>query len=298
MLKKKTCLLLGAGASQHLGFPLGCELRQLMLTRLFDAKGKPAGLGEGLTRGNEDLSLFYDRLAYGNWSSPDAFLEKHREFIQTGKHLIGNILSEFEDVRRITLQGGWYDRLVSEIHVDDPCKLKDNGLSVVTFNYDRSLDFRLHKYIENQFGIEASEAWSLLEDAIKIVHVHGSLGRYPQSTYADKSNIYDWGQDIKIISEVEDDTEEFRLASDLLNNADRVVVLGFGFAADNVKRLKYFKQTVEEERDIAIAVGHMRGTAHELATQEWLSQWGLKPRQHFFPYTANQVVDFVPGLFI
>ena len=43
-------------------------------------------------------------------------------------------------------------------------------------NYDRSIDFRLHKYIEHHFGVPADEAWQVLTDSIPIVHVHGTLG--------------------------------------------------------------------------------------------------------------------------
>jgi len=35
-----------------------------------------------------------DNRKYGNWSSPDSFLEKHREFIKTGKYLICRTLDE------------------------------------------------------------------------------------------------------------------------------------------------------------------------------------------------------------
>ena len=225
MLKKKTCLLLGAGASKHLGFPLGFELRQSILSLLHDLKDKPADkIPDEIKRSDENVPLFFDRLAYGNWSSPDAFLEKHREFIKIGKYLICRILAEHETIWNVTARGGWYDRLVSAIHVDDPNKLKDNGLSIVTFNYDRSIDFRLHKYVENQFGIETSEAWRILQDSIPIVHVHGTLGKYPASPYGDKERYYDRGQDIKIVSEIDDDTDEFRLASRLLNEAEKVKV--------------------------------------------------------------------------
>ena len=299
MLKKKTCLLLGAGASKHLEFPLGDELRQQMLGVLRAEKTKPVDkLPEEFKKSGEDISLFYDRLAYGNWTSPDAFLEKHREFIKTGKYLICRCLADLENSAKIVTSGGWYDKLVSAIHVDYVNQLKDNQLSVVTFNYDRSLDFRLHKYVENQFGIESGEAWKMLNEAIPIVHVHGTLGKYPDWGYGDKSQYFERGQDIMIVSEVEDDTDEFRLASKLLKEADRVIVFGFGFGTDNVRRLKFFKTAGEvEDRELIIATGPNRGTVPSQETTEWLSQWGLEQKKHHWDMDCNTFLNYVSNPF-
>ena len=292
MLSRRTCLLLGAGASSHLRFPLGNELRKKMLFELRGQKDKEYDtLPEDFRRGREDLVAFYEKLAYGNWTSPDAFLEHNREFIQTGKYLICRCLTEYEDLWSVTSSGGWYDRLVSAIHVDDPSKLRDNELSIVTFNYDRSIDFRLHKYIEHQFGVPSVDAWQILKESIPIVHVHGTLGEYPKWAYGDKSSVWERGQDIKIISEIGEETPEFQRASELLNNAERVVVFGFGFAPDNVRRLKYFKENGVEERDVIIATGHGGGAVAQQALRNHLGRWGLVPRKHHFPVPANSIFD-------
>lgn len=290
MLPKRTCLLLGAGASSHLSFPLGNELRRRMLFQLLAQKDKALdAIPETFRQGGEDLSAFYDQLAYGNWTSPDAFLEHHREFIKTGKFLICHCLLEFEQPWSLTQNGGWYDALISAIHVDSPEKLRDNNLSIVTFNYDRSIDFRIHKYVENQFGIPSQEAWQLLKDSIPIVHVHGTLGEYPKWGYGDQTSAWERGQDIKIIFEVGENTEEFRYASELLNSAERVVVLGFGFGQDNVRRLRYFTNQEFESRDIVIATGPTQGSHSNKMIDERLAQWGLIRNTHHFAYTAERL---------
>jgi hypothetical protein len=262
------------------------------LGELLSQKDKePSDLPEDFKRGGENLSAFFDKLAYGNWTSPDAFLEKHPEFIQTGKYLICRLLSRYEQPWGVVQNGGWYDKLVSAIHVDDPMKLKDNELSIVTFNYDRSIDFRLHKYVENRFGMPSYDAWQTLVKAIPIVHVHGSLDEYPRSAYGDQSSLWERGQKIKIISEVEENPPEFQYASELLNSAERVVVFGFGFATDNVRRLKFFRECENDDRDIIIASGNTLGTAHKKETAGWLSQWGLIEEEHYFQLDANRLFD-------
>ena len=161
----------------------------------------------------------------------------------------------------------------------------------MTFNYDRSIDFRLHKYIERHFGVTSVEAWQILTDSIPIVHVHGTLGDYPKWKYGDESSAWERGQDIKIISEIDDDTPEFQRASDLLNGADRVVVFGFGFAVDNVRRLNFFKEQDKDERDIIIATGKGRGGVHAQETCDWLAKWGLINQAHHFAFDANRIFD-------
>lgn len=307
MLPKQTCLVLGAGASKHLGFPLGHELRQKMLWELLGQKDKPVeALPEDFRKGGEDLKLFFERFSFGNWNSPDAFLAKHKEFLQTGKYLICLCLSQFEQPWGVTASEGWYKQLIQAIHVDDPHRIKDNQLSIVTFNYDRSIDFRLHKYIEQHFCLSTQKAWEILEHSIPIVHVHGSLGSYPRWHYGDTSNLWERGQEIKIVSELQDDTPEFHEASRLLNEAERVIVLGFGFNTDNVRRLRFFKTFSPDsiancdfdDREILIAAGYLPGVAAQAAQADWLRQWGLLPDQTVFAVNANDFCDQVCNPFL
>lgn len=290
MLTKRTCLLLGAGASKHLGFPLGGELRSQMLKELWEVKNlRPEQIPDDFKRNGENISLFYDRLAYGSWSSPDACLEKHSEFANVGKYLMCKLLSDIEDIDQITRLGGWYENLVSAINVDHPSKLKDNGLSIVTFNYDRSIDVRLHNYVQHQFGIEPSKAWEILQNSIPIIHVHGMLGKYPDTPYADKQRLYERSQDMKIVSETNGDTVEFRLASKLLNEAERVVVLGFGFADENVKRLNFFKPTGMEHKDVRVANGNVVNMGHVIETRRLMRQCGLEENEHCLHKNCNEL---------
>lgn len=293
MLPKRTCLLLGAGASKHLGFPLGDELRKMMLDELFEQKDKKhKDLPEDFHRGDEDLAAFYDKLAHGGWNSPDAFLEQHQEFVQTGKYLICKCLSKFEKPEYLIHEGGWYDRLVSSIHVDAPRMLKENNLSIVTFNYDRSIDFKLHMYIQHRFGMSSDEALQMLTDSIPIVHVHGMLGEYPKWDYGNISSVWERGQNIKIISEIGEGSAEFQRASKLLNDAERVVVFGFGFAPDNVRRLNYFKKHDKEDRDIIVATGSLPGNVRVEKNKRWLAHWGLERNKHHYTIDVNNLFDF------
>ncbi len=293
MLSKSTCLLLGAGASTDLGFPLGSELRLNILDELRrmtdqDVESLPPTLQAEAHRRKE----FHDKLHYGNWTSPDAFLERYPMFVNLGKYLICRTLAKCERPHGASNgTWGWYDHLVNAIHTDSASRLKENRLSIVTFNYDRSLDFRLHMYVTHQFDFAESEGWEILQDAIPIVHVHGLLGHYPRWPINSTNGVFERSRDIKIISEVEDATPEFEKASQLLHAADRVIVIGFGFAQRNVERLRFF-DTVENlgSRDLSIITGGL-SEAFRLDMENRLKVYGLKDSQIIYKSMIHHVVS-------
>jgi len=304
MIEKNICLLLGAGASSHLGFPLGEGLKNSILLELDQMrKSDLSRYPEGIRDSGEDLDEFYERLHMGDWNSPDAFLEDYPQFMNTGKYLICKQLAEKEHQSDFIGKIGWYKHLINAIRVDDLDDLKHNRLSIVTFNYDRSIDHRLHGYVKAKSkSRDDEEAWQIVKESFEIIHLHGSLGEYPKYKYGSTDDIYARSQDIKIISEVEVEersdgyvNDTFKRASECLMFTDRVVVLGFGFAKDNVKRLKYFQEKkvdkssfnrgrdfnkLPEERDIIIAMGN-QNLVYKKSTEEWMKQWGLREKTHF-----------------
>jgi len=108
----------------------------------------------------------------------DAFLEHRIEFLDIGKAAIASRLIGLEDKDRIfTTKNSWYQHLYGALNCTQS-EFADNALSVVTFNYDRSLECYLHACLANTYGVSEERAAELLEH-IPIVHVHGSLGRLP-----------------------------------------------------------------------------------------------------------------------
>ncbi len=299
MLTMKTCLLLGAGASAHLGFPLGADLKYQILGELNSQRKKPKDqLPEDFRKGAEDLNEFFEHLAFDDWSSPDAFLEKHPEVMTTGKYLITRSLSQCESEWGVASNRGWYNRLISAIGVDHVDKLKRNQLSIVSFNYDRSLDFRLHKYVERRFKLTPDDAWQTLNDAIPLIHLHGILGEYPKWPFGHQADFHERAQSIKIVSEIGDNLPAFQQASKLLNDADRVIVIGFGFAPDNVRRLNFFKEQSLEDRTVIVAAGPSGGSEYQKKVDATLQRWGLKPGVHYHMYDTNLFFDYGLNPFI
>jgi hypothetical protein len=239
----RTTLILGAGSSVHCGFPLGMQLiNDIARTR---NPGRSLSLPPGWRQ--DDVDAFITRLSRSGHYSIDAFLETAPESMEIGKFLIASKLKMLEEVDRLfpPNDSGWYQYLFNCLANDSEQSFDQNQLSVVTFNYDRSLEAYLFHALKARFRMEDGVALKELQK-IPIIHVHGSLGAFPQVSYEPIENpdaLLEVSKSIKIISEIRDMGEsfcndEFREAHDTINESQKVFFLGFGFHAENIRRLK------------------------------------------------------------
>lgn len=124
----------------------------------------------------------------------------------------------------------------------------EGKLSIITFNYDRSLEAFLHSAAQHRCGLDRDQAWQTVKK-IRITHIHGILGTYPDYPYVNKSTpdeLLDISKQIKIISELDAASDEFcspeySVAHDQLHEAERIIFLGFGFHKNNIRRFNFFK---------------------------------------------------------
>jgi len=184
-------------------------------------------------------------------SSVDAFLEYRPEFLKVGKLAMTLALVPNED--ESTLLGfayrgsGCYQYLFSSLNVsfDD---LDKNRLSIITFNYDRSIEhylFKALKYTHNRPDVECAETLS----KIPIVHVHGSLGALPWQSQQARAyvptytaeDIQSASEKIIVVSEGQETSPEFERAFKLMEKAERIYFLGFGYNRVNLQRLGVHK---------------------------------------------------------
>ena len=311
-------LVLGAGASIPFGFPSGQNLVDIICTQLLSqtlqAKTRVEKLfterwarNFGILEqrfGNKALSKFADRLLHSGESSVDAFLEsQEKDFVEIGKAVIAasllpcerqeTLFRHFVDIRRLPgdteeLSKNWYQYLWSELNA--PFELfGKNELSVVTFNYDRSLEHYMFTTLKNKYPDKSDDEYAETMRSIPIIHVHGKLGplhwecsgsnlksAVPYDSMASGSHfgikdndIKDYREawfdiargNIKVIHEGTDESDEFKQAQDLIANAQQLYFLGFGYHPANLRRLN---------PDVLKQVKKIRGTTYELSlTRIW-----------------------------
>lgn len=245
MIESKTVLVLGAGASHPYGFPLGTKLREDILHLQTD-------WSELSTQTRlVDHPLFNEFVAafrQSRLSSIDAFLGLRSRFSEIGRMAISMLLLNYEIYSRHRLvsqpQQDWYDYLWNRLADGSWEELSFKNLSIVTFNYDRSLEFFLLSAMRGAYGVTQGEAEQKLE-SLKIVHAYGDLGsvfsadtRYiPYGDPVTSQNVRKAAELLKVIPESRDDGPTFLEARETLTQADAVCFLGFGFDKTNLRRL-------------------------------------------------------------
>lgn len=262
MIKEKTVLILGAGASASFNFPLGSRLVDDILT--FIKSSQYSGHRNrvmGVTSTNiDDLNEFHDTLKYSGKVSIDSFLENHDEFMNLGKAIITRVLTRYERKDNIFTSGSestnWYyylfdklGRTISEIEASL------SNLNVITFNYDRSLEFLLYHALLNSFKLDAEKCGSMIS-TFDIIHFYGLLGELHESN-SDGRKFQNKLSDVELLKCIEglniiregaSSGNEIKKAHDCLEKAKRIIILGFGYYQTNLERLN-IKKIIHSKAD-------------------------------------------------
>ena len=194
---------------------------------------------------NEIVGEFNTSLRFSGRPSVDAFLEYRHEFMGVGKASMALSLIVFENRNALFGSGGnWYEHLFGRMNAPFD-SFGENRLSVVTYNYDRSLETYLFEALKHSYGKSDVEVADVLAK-IPIVHVHGQLGDLPwqksrgrhyKATF-DTSEIRDAAEGIRVVSEPTQIEGAFGPARDQIESGERIVFIGFGYHRENFTRLK------------------------------------------------------------
>jgi hypothetical protein len=241
MIKSRTTLILGAGASAPYGFPIGSALRdQLLLTdQEFVTWTRNVGRdGDEWLRVQSILHDFQPE-------SIDDFLRMYGEHADLVKMAIARQLSKFESVKahvNVANADPWYRTLLDEVLGND-VRLGGGMLSIVTFNYDLSLEAYLVTTLMARHRITRDEAIAALS-ALQIQHIYGDLGPTQLThghgrEYLPFANIADLQVAANGISTCFEpkSRDAVMKARKLIEQSSNVLFLGFAYSHENLKRL-------------------------------------------------------------
>jgi hypothetical protein len=253
MITKATVLVLGAGVSIPYGYPSGGGLVQDIFQGISNTDWRELYKAFDVT--DNEMYALRSELHLSQKPSIDAFLEHRPEFLRAGKLAIALSLLSKEDPDKLSdfdiRDKGIYHFLYNSLAASWE-EFKNNKLTIVTFNYDRSLEHFLFTALKHSYNKSDSEIAEAIQ-SIPIIHVHGSLGPlvwqdqkgneyYPLFTRKKNPNeigkkIRDASENIKIVSEAQPKSQEFELAFERIKNAERIYFLGFGYFNVNLERL-------------------------------------------------------------
>ena len=279
MIKRRTVLVLGAGASAPYGFPCARDLRDKIISGLSKEIAQPFQLLVAAGFDAQHVTNFRDALQKSGQASVDVFLEHRSEFLPVGKTAIAAALIPYEDEAK--LWGGdqnWYEYLWQRLGPSLLDDVAQSQLSVITFNYDRSLEHFLFSALRESHNLGTDYAARYLREIIRIVHVHGQLGPLPWADTGfgngrsyqphDPANLKDAAvaaaKGIRIVHESAKDDPQYVQARQLLAQAEIVIFLGFGYLRENVERLA-IRSLSPNIALIGTAYGLMEGERAEVA---------------------------------
>jgi hypothetical protein len=270
MIQNETVLVLGAGASMPYGYPSGYGLRQKLINpKLF------AHLVAKNTINSDFPQIFCQSFRLSGMKSIDAFLARRGKDLlpdqktslgDLGKYGIALALrqgksfdtlfhcdSTSKNLVDVDTSDNWYEYLWAQLsqgikkdNINDFLKTR---LTLVTFNYDLSLQHYLFTAMRNTYGINADEISRLLKP-INFYHMYGKLAGNPYSnTFKyDFDVTYDWrllNEDIESIKVIDEqraiEAVDLFDAQESLRHAKRICFLGFGFDETNILRLDIAK---------------------------------------------------------
>lgn len=240
---KRTVLVLGAGASYPYGFPLGEDLKKDLLLALRSDhvsadQVKSLGCGDAL------IEKFKESLERSSHRTIDELLETKPKFRQIGAFLIASVIAGHEHLSLQKMSGlmdmDWYGHLYRILNFHSGVS-DDIDLTVVSLNYDRSLEF----FLDDRIGLDCPE--HLEEQArrklkrIRFIHPHGCLGDYHSIPYRldlhDLSLLQKAADNIRIVADRIDDEPAMKDAQDAILAAQDVLFIGFRYDPRTLDRL-------------------------------------------------------------
>ena len=265
------------------GFPSGDQLKERIISSLesFPKRAGPGTQLENLMHQSgidvDHVEEFRDELAGAHHVTIDRFLQNRPDFEGIGKLAIAAALIPFEHdsivpllfpwkarpETKACLVHGWYRYLAGELNLS----VTDWGrglLTIITFNYHRSLEHYLFTILKSTCGKSAEECWRIFL-SIPIIHIYGQLGLYnPVGTglaYGSPLELpiaREAAKNIWIMHESKDQGL-IQQAKDAVREAELICFLGFGYHRENLAPLGITSDTPGK---------HILGTAYGLTEDE------------------------------
>jgi hypothetical protein len=332
----KIAYVIGAGASNEIGMPLGKDLKKqisALLTNERDAlrtlnfeqaaqfcfnaierhykKARKAEMTIyqlSNLMGEMVRALEYD-------VSVDNFLYNHQDneaYQIFGKTAIFSTILKAENKSALwtdinnrdytpVLEDTWYLSLFQQLIRQATLNTFINRLhdiQIITFNYDRSLEFYLYHSIQRSYEVTPEKSAEIMNN-MQIYHPYGQVGFLP---YQEGSLTFDYGtfqnyaennlaQYIKTYTEGTDiKAEDYKKAMFNLYEAEKVIFLGFAFHQQNIDLLYKLIDVWKEQRKLdkinTIAISNYYATFFKT------SQDNIKETEKQLRKSNDRVKDF------
>ncbi|MGE3690990.1 MAG: hypothetical protein AB7F98_06380 [Novosphingobium sp.] len=263
---------------------------------------------------DEAVRAAADRIRIASKMAPsiDAILDQHNNdplVVNTGKLAIAYFITQAEArstlrqtpriANELPLQGteNWLFQVAKLITTGVPRSQADRCLdmvSFVNFNYDRSLEHFLPFAFEMAFGMNLQEAQRIVAAKLKINRPYGSVGRLPwqggdspDCEWASENpwNIHNLATQIRTLSELQQNQQSIMQIQNAVTFGKRLVILGFGFEAQNLDLL--FDRTLSHNPEVLVTLFDMVPTNRNAVLKAIKRRTGLERDDLLMVMTAR-----------
>lgn len=299
MIETPTVLILGAGASAPYGYPLGSDLKDKIIHSLNAMVENENGWVEELDVDPFLVSEFTKKFEDSKRPSIDSFLDKQKEdFTQIGKIAIVDAIAKCEDPKirdpkrlksdiKMDEKDDWYTYLVEILY---ECDVDDVGknLSIISFNYDRSLEYFLLKPLQGTFKeLELEEDCAATIKQIPIIHMYGRLDSLPWEVPGDKGREYGAkcssedllkiSDNIQLVHEAASNITKYN-ADNLIKKARRIYFLGMDLYRNQANVNIFDLTNLQGKKLLATGHGFEEGERNRITTFFNSIQTPIRPR--------------------
>lgn len=259
MITTNTVFILGAGASNPFGYPIGSGLRDAICRNLQGRNANTDEVAQALAEDKGDVPSiekavieFRDRFYRSSETTIDAFIENnYKAYGQIAKLAIAQVLINVEDEEALHFnpKENWYIQLYKLMKSSPPNNFHHNKVAFITFNYDLSLDQFLYNSLLNSTTTLNQESCKQIFKDVPIIHLYGQLGQLAWQAgdnrrhYGSKKlTKYQLREIVKGIKTGFDSFDfktdaNFKLALSFINEARNIYFIGFGFDKFNLDKL-------------------------------------------------------------
>ena len=277
MTDKKTVLILGAGASVPYFYPTMEKLRTDIIDN-FEEYFERWFISPTLDKDSKSEEMYKVQNFIKRYDKSDVIIdeflseEDNADIRWLGKIAIACSIIAFEEKSKFREQSkdpdsDWYTSIYrmlrKRLPLNEKYRISNLGISFVTFNYDRSLEYFLYDTLTATYPNRVSQIIDEI-NKIDIPHIYGQIQRMSWQNpkyFENKTHHNDYrkinnylqiescAKNIYIMLDQREDNIRVKAAKKLIQKADSIFFLGFGFDPLNLKVLG-FPEIIKPDHDI------------------------------------------------
>ncbi len=220
----KTVWVLGAGSNQEYGFPLGNELKSQIVKSLSQENDKDILVEAGIPK--VQIQDFIETLNRTTHKTIDQLIGVKQNLTKIATYAIKKLLLEVErrNAEMLFDATKTYARMFEILNHKE---FNPSNLSIITFNYDRSLEYFFDKYIHYNYSDADANRINRIVMMVQKQHVYGDLGDRNLVAYgANPNNKTVFSAEKQLLGFAETIPE---VVKQIIKAATKLIFIGFGY---------------------------------------------------------------------